>query len=426
MERVDGGRHTGGCLIASTAGLENCVHSRVMGHDEVASLEQVIWPADASVRQACRELWGSESLRYGDSEHPVWGRVGLVQANNGPCGVLAAIQARVISRLIVAHECETRRANTATEHLVEALATCLEDVATTESVGDAPRCCVVLQSASDCHGCCCLNEAAGRGLRSVLAAEIDRFDLVALLRSLVMTRGVERVAAELRGAGELCLVAGDSEAKLTGQTGFCTESLLMLCVTGCADNTLDPSPPPRSPPQIGITAERGLPGFFVGPWLRAPDRPVWVLRWGAHYSCVWKESKRFWHYNGAAGARAFGSVRVEEDEMQSKETSRCSTARVMPSTAQLTALQDRVAALHSASLLTESELFEVEDNVADFVAEMAISLGQVRTIAFERVAVSRTGLSLLSSVRPSVLLTQTGCIASCVHSTVDVIVVFSV
>eukprot|EP01043_Picozoa_sp_COSAG02_P023633 COSAG02_NODE_1267_length_13538_cov_11.820746_7_plen_406_part_00 len=322
MERVDGGRHRG-CAIATTAGLESCVQSRAMSHVEVESLERVIWPEDAARRRRCRELWASENFRYGDAEHPEWGRVGLVQVNNGPCGVLAAIQARAISRLIVAHEGRTRQASATTEHLVEALATCLEDAATTESVGDTPqlqRCCVVLPTAPpEGHSCFCLKEASGCGLRSVLAAHIDSFDLVALLRSLVATRGAERVAAELRESGELCLVVGDSEAQLTGQMGFCSESLLMLCITGCANNALDPDPPPRSPPQIGITAEPGLPGFFVGPWLKNPDRPVWVLRWGAHYSCVWRDSKRLWHYNGAAGARAFDSVLVGEDEVSNEQ-----------------------------------------------------------------------------------------------------------
>ena len=294
-----------------------------MRHDEVVSLEQVIWPDDAEVRRRCRELWASESFRYGDAEHPAWGRLGLVQTNNGPCGVLAAIQARVISRLIVANDGRARQASATTEHLVEALATCLEDASTTESVGHTPqpqRCCVVLPTApAEGHSCFCLKEAAGCGLRSMLAAQIDSFDLVALMRSLVATRGVERVAAELRRAGEPCLVVGDSEAQHTGQIGFCTESLLMLCITGCADSTLDPDPPPRSPPQIGITAEPGLPDFFVGPWLKNPDRAVWVLRWGAHYSCVWRDRKRLWHYNGAAGARAFDSVLVEEREVPSEQ-----------------------------------------------------------------------------------------------------------
>ena len=68
-------------------------------------------------------------------------------------------------------------------------------------------------------------------------------------------------------------------------------------------------------------AEPGLGDFVVGAWLRAPELPVFVLRWGAHYSCVWRERgrerserARLWHYNGAAGARRFCSVTVEDEE----------------------------------------------------------------------------------------------------------------
>ena len=153
----------------------------------------------------------------------------------------------------------------------------------------------------------------------------------------------------------------------------------MLCVTGCADNTLDPCPPPRSAPRIGITAESGLPDFVVGPWLKNPAQPVWVLRWGAHYSCVWRHREQFWHYNGTAGAQVFSSVAVDEEPIV--ETQQCSTsglATSMPSNAQLATLQQRAEALHSASLLTEAELFEIEDNVADCIAEGAVThSGQV-------------------------------------------------
>lgn len=366
-QQVDDGRHSG-CTIVTTAGADSCVYERAMTRDEIDRLDRVIWPPNTALRQRCKELWASEGLRYGNAEHPTWGKVGLVQIDNGPCGVLAAIQARTISQLIMAQKNESQAS--AIEHLVEAIATCLEDAAKTEVASDSPRCSVVLSQASADHSSCRLTEAAGQGLRSVLAAQVDRFDLIALLQSLVATRGTGRIAAELHRAGESSLVAGDSSAELAGQVGFCTECLLMLCVTGCAENTLDPCPPPRSPPQIGIMAEPGLPDFVVGPWLKAPDRPVWVLRWGAHYSCVWRDSSRLWHYNGAADARIFSSVAVEEGVAEI-EARHSSATGAMPSKAQFATLQERAEALHSAALLTEAELFEIEDNIADFIADGA-------------------------------------------------------
>ena len=360
MQRIDGGRHRDS-TIATTARQDRCVHERVLRLDEHQAVATCVWPADAAVGVRCRELWAAESLQCGSAEHPRWGKTGLVQASNGPCGVLAAVQARMIALRLPESDSEQPPAGQkvdeiATGHLVEALATCLEDACPLDGEVKPRRSCVAVppQLSAQWH----LVEAAGQGLREVLTAHVERFGLIALLYSLVCTRGVERVATELRSAGEACLVAGDREALVTGQVGFCTESLLTLVTTGCADGSLDACPAPTSPPTIGITAERGLADFIVGPWLKAPARPVWVLRWGAHYSCVWRHSGCFWHYNGLSvqGGRTFSFVPVVT-EQEEKVTHTVGGRRLPLDNAQFACLQQRVEALHSAELLTEVELY---------------------------------------------------------------------
>ena len=141
-------------------------------------------------------------------------------------------------------------------------------------------------------------------------------------------------AAELHQAGESSLVAGDREAACMGQVGFCTTALLTLCVTGSAEGVLDPTPTPAITPRVGITAELGLAGDFVlGRWLKAPEKPVWVLRWGAHYSCVWLDGGRFWHYNGAVGAREFTSVPVVQEPLPTAPPPSPSHSDAQPTTA---------------------------------------------------------------------------------------------
>ena len=110
----------GQASIVTNASRERISHSRTLRSDELAVLEAACWPTDAAVRATCRRVWEDESLEC-VTEHPVHGRVGLAQGSNGPCGVLAAVQARHIAQLLVPEP--------GVPPLTEALAGCLEDAA---------------------------------------------------------------------------------------------------------------------------------------------------------------------------------------------------------------------------------------------------------------------------------------------------------
>ena len=307
---VDGGRH-GACTSIRTNAPTHSVHTKAgpLQGAELAELEGAVWPAAQQSRAACRRLWGAESLRIATAADDGW--LGLEQLANGPCAVLAAVQARLVAaQLARLGPCEADPLSL----LVDALAGCLEDAAVAAGSGmegaPHPLCRLVLP----CPRGTVTIAAAGAALRAALRRHVAVFTkpggLIALLHSLVATRGVERVRQELKEAGEPSLVAGDTNASDIGQVGFCTESLLTLCTSGAADAALDPSPTPARQPTVGVAAEQGLGDFVVGTWLRSPARRVWVLRWGAHYSTVWRHRSRLWHYNGAAGR--FASVSVEE------------------------------------------------------------------------------------------------------------------
>lgn len=53
-------------------------------------------------------------------------------------------------------------------------------------------------------------------------------------------------------------MAGDTEAVRVGQVGFCTTALVTLCITGVADGVLDPTPPPNTPPTVGIVPTQAV------------------------------------------------------------------------------------------------------------------------------------------------------------------------
>eukprot|EP01044_Picomonas_judraskeda_P001295 COSAG03_NODE_74_length_14441_cov_13.158974_15_plen_161_part_00 len=122
MSRAQGQQRLqhGQASIVTNASRGRISHSRTLPSDELAVLEAVCWPADAAVRATCRRLWEDESLEC-VAEHPVHGRVGLAQGSNGPCGVLAALQARHVAQVLLLPE--------AGAALTEALAGCLEDAA---------------------------------------------------------------------------------------------------------------------------------------------------------------------------------------------------------------------------------------------------------------------------------------------------------
>ena len=227
--QVDGGRHTGCTIVTnSTCTRHDC---RLQDH-ELAAVEALVWPPG---REGClsRELWGGESLQCGCAgQHPQWGRAGLIQRMNGPCGALAAIQARLVALRLAAGP---NAQHAELSLLAEAVACCLQDAAADNSAASSPQLCRIVVP-----GTLRIITAEGPALRAALLDTLTHcnFGPSELLLSLVATRGTDRVAAELRRAGEPCLVAGDSEAVANDQVGFCTESLLTLCLAGTADGAV--------------------------------------------------------------------------------------------------------------------------------------------------------------------------------------------
>ena len=188
MRRVDAGQH-GRCTISTTAA--SIWHSRALPADELAALESLVWPPGEEEREASQQLWASESLRCGVAEHPTWGRAGLEQGSNGPCGALAAVQARLVAQRLC-----SAGPRDELHLLAEAVAGCLEDAARTTGAGEPPTCSVILPPVAP-DGSARVITAAGAALRSVLLGCVAELGPSALLLSLVATRGREQVAAEV-------------------------------------------------------------------------------------------------------------------------------------------------------------------------------------------------------------------------------------
>jgi hypothetical protein len=137
---------------------------------------------------------------------------------------------------------------------------------------------------------------ARRRIRDVVAAEVlllADLSVAAFVFSLVLTRGVERVAQELAGMTALAggvkpepapaLIFGGGDGS-GGMPGFCEDAVMSLAMWGRATNAMSEpawadrltSPPPR----VGFLVGGGPEA--VAPYLRHPEQPVWCALWGGH------------------------------------------------------------------------------------------------------------------------------------------------
>eukprot|EP00465_Bigelowiella_longifila_P011845 CAMPEP_0185252182 /NCGR_PEP_ID=MMETSP1359-20130426/1362_1 /TAXON_ID=552665 /ORGANISM="Bigelowiella longifila, Strain CCMP242" /LENGTH=478 /DNA_ID=CAMNT_0027834297 /DNA_START=78 /DNA_END=1514 /DNA_ORIENTATION=- len=147
--------------------------------------------------------------------------------------------------------------------------------------------------------------------------------IVMLLYSLVLTRGVEKVHAELWSSHTQTLIANGN--------GYCNQELVNLLLFGQATAGIHDN----SNKELSAACGKGIEGpvdigFFppkpmaklLGSYLRAPTLPIWVVLAKSHYSLIFLPSKdgydpttfdlfsknekkalTLYHYNGLNGLR---------------------------------------------------------------------------------------------------------------------------
>ncbi|GIL85880.1 hypothetical protein Vretifemale_14407 [Volvox reticuliferus] len=265
------------------------------------------------MRQVKQLLWGAQG-----QPPPSWKQgfffnrhsglqFGLLQKQGGPCGVLAAVQALILAALHSpttgfnttprVPEQQSALASAITESLWQARMgpTAALVLPEGEAGGAAGRlgyeqlCRAVTQHTASSKEA--LLDLVRSSL-SVLMSE-DGWGVVLLVMSLVLSRGVDNVRADM----------DEPNNSLMGMHGYCTQELVNMIVLGVANSNvfdgnkhLDGSTVLKG---ISRRCRVGLLTLFewykyveVGPSLKNPTLPVWVICSESHFTVLFAQDAR--------------------------------------------------------------------------------------------------------------------------------------
>lgn len=268
-----------------------------------------VWPPSVRGFSDVPEAWAGQSLRFEGG-----GGIGLPQPRNGPCGVLAAVQAAALADLCRRRNAGAGSAGGGSDQLRPAvtddvLASVLADMVWQARPGDGDGATLVTGAGADA-----VQSAAHADRDSLLAAATSSLGAFKspgganlLVYSLVLTRTVEGVRRDVRGAG--------GDLPLVNELSLCTSDLVALCLRGRADGNFGayPAVPGGSIQGYGGEDEDGVqkldraPGGLgvgllsmdvyqtkipVADELLSPRHPVWLLHGGDHFTVAFAEDLR--------------------------------------------------------------------------------------------------------------------------------------
>jgi hypothetical protein len=229
----------------------------------------------------------TESFRYGFEQH-----------KGGSCGVLAVVQAHVVANLLFKGAAETSSASAlldaADDQRAAALGQALADVLWKSSDGKQAT---VVSAPAEC-------KFQAANLKTLLTAtlltskkatvaffkaNLARFQshggVVLFLYSVILTRGVDNIAADQ-----------DTPGPLMGAHAYCSQDMVNLLLSGKAvTNVFDGEQKLDSTTLSGFTEQQEV-GFLtlfehhqhmtVGENLKNPVYPVWVVNSESHYTLL--------------------------------------------------------------------------------------------------------------------------------------------
>ncbi|KAJ9472809.1 Protein FAM188A-like protein [Diplonema papillatum] len=262
----------------------------------------LVWPAAEPVPAS----WLEQDLRF----HA--GTLGFVQKKNGPCGLLAVLQAYLIAELLRRAASDTAPIPVDKEPSDEILAQSIADALLACCKQNGPNALVALCSWKT-------GEPVGQGItttelpRGVLMDAIlgnlaeykAPGGLVLLLYSGVLTRGVDNVKKDIDAD------AGDPPLVLA-PFGICTSEMIGLFLQGKAGGNTSSYTITGEKQDwdtvIGmLTVQEKELGVPLADSLKSPEAPVWVVHGGDHFTTLFsatratgEESGKFemWHFNG--------------------------------------------------------------------------------------------------------------------------------
>jgi len=251
----------------------------------------------------------------------------LLQHKNGPCGVLAAINAVVIAQAA----CPEPSAAVDDTALCRALATVLMRCATAAPVPTPSR--VVVATWADGVAGGDLLETEVEATEGAVMAQLlphsaafrSAGGVNLLCFSVALTRGLDQVRAEVA-------LDGGSVPLVTGPHALCSTELLGLLMAGvargnvCAYGNDGAKVAWRTPGDVGLLSRDELDmGRPLADELKGPTKPVYILHGGDHFTLLWAPGAGasaadgkvdFVHWNGLPPNRALVRLRLHKCSLE--------------------------------------------------------------------------------------------------------------
>ena len=302
---------------------------------EAQLLHRVVWPVQVALEneEVCQRLietWHIQGLEFADPAKVCGGggrfQFGLMQHRNGPCGILAAVQAELLRELVWPEIEEDENVDcmdwdtlekdvlreVSTKSLVKAVSEIIwrarpekEDVAKMVLVDEELSHPLAYDSLEVVT--CGSKEQVLTLVRGVLDVFTRPGGVILLLYSVVLTRGCHKVWLEAGNATPLTptLLADDETPGIVqtlvvmeGDWPFCEQTLVNLFLIGQAQVDLDPKC--KCPIGFLTYMENLRPADVTGDWTdptvvgtnyKTPTCPIWVVHGGNHYTVLIARSK---------------------------------------------------------------------------------------------------------------------------------------
>lgn len=236
----------------------------------------LIWPNRAPIVDS----WLNQEIQFSTEQGEA---VGIVQPKNGPCGVLAAVQAALIAyRMDREGECSPGKAFTPEEitgTLSEMISRCSAD----------DLCRVVLWEKQP-GGNVVIEEMPSTGVSAYISNNLEAFlgvgGPILLVYSVVATRTKAQVEEDIVSSG------GDAPL-IYGINFLCTSELVMLLIRGVASGNVSAYAfgdklDYKVGAKVGLLTRAEVDtGVPVADVLKKPELPVWILHGGDHFTVMY-------------------------------------------------------------------------------------------------------------------------------------------
>jgi hypothetical protein len=241
-----------------------------------------VWPE----RKAIDKSWLEQGINFSEREGE---RVGLTQLKNGPCGILAALNAIVISIMFKKGQRVDLNVEPKDELLAEAMAAVLLRARSNNQLF-----CQVVEWTGEVGGAVNLIEVPEAKVEQHILNNIStlkvRGGCVLFLYSLIHTRGIDQIKKDIvKDGGELPLVYG--------MNWLCTTELMGILICGQAkgnvsayNTTGDRMTYANGVNNFGIGLLSNIEiegaGVPVNDVLKCPQYPIYILHGGDHFTLL--------------------------------------------------------------------------------------------------------------------------------------------